>query len=585
MKSKKVQIDYIPVLTVAAVLPLLVYVHLYNCADHNVALLDSSATYSDFFSFGKSLLFGVLAFGMAWKMFSDRMISLTAKKQKHSFDNIFWLLFALGAWQMVSVFFAIDKKVALFGGYQRFEGTYVLLGYIVLCYYTYKITKQHGKTEWIVTALSISSIVMATAGLLQVFWQDPFMNKYIQMILLPFGGKGEVESTLKIPKAYMTLANPNTASVYLSMVIPFFFMAYFRSKSKQRILVLTALILDGIMLVFTGSRVGIVALGVTGVIGLVQYRKKVICQGKKTGLVLLAIVAIFFVANMSMKLTTMSLMERFEASSVRGTTHTVLQCETEEDGVHIKKGEKEYVLRFLSNDSLYLSLKIYDDKGADVSKTDFSYDTGTFTADEFSNVTISEVQIDEEPFLMVQEEQEWFFTYDENGGYLLYVGQDAYDKIGKVDKVDLNGYESFASGRGYIWSRALPLVKKYGVFGCGADNFVFAFPQDDYNGKRQYCENHRTIIEKPHNAFLQIAIQNGIPAVLLLVVFYILFLKRVWKKGNPFVKGAVLGTISYVIGMCFNDSNVMVTPVFFLFVGLAFGSVEKNIEKGENHAK
>ena len=43
--------------------------------------------------------------------------------------------------------------------------------------------------------------------------------------------------------------------------------------------------------------------------------------------------------------------------------------------------------------------------------------------------------------------------------------------------------ERLGSGRGYIWSRSIPLIKQAGFMGLGADTYPEYFPQNDFKGK------------------------------------------------------------------------------------------------------
>lgn len=53
------------------------------------------------------------------------------------------------------------------------------------------------------------------------------------------------------------------------------------------------------------------------------------------------------------------------------------------------------------------------------------------------------------------------------------------DEIQTADSV-LKGYEKLFTGRGYIWGRAIPLLKEHILVGSGPDTFVEEFPQQDY---------------------------------------------------------------------------------------------------------
>ncbi|MDY3775508.1 MAG: hypothetical protein SO023_10390, partial [Eubacterium sp.] len=175
---------------------------------------------------------------------------------------------------------------------------------------------------------------------------------------------------MAFPKAYMTLANPNTASVYIAMILPFLFMGLLTLKGWQQKLTIAAIALDAMLMVFTGSRVGIYSLIWTFVVGIVLGRKSLKGQWKKVVVGFLVVVALAVVANFAMKFTTMSLDERMAASRINGTTKEVLHCETKEDGIYLMKGAKEYRLSFDANEDFYMTLKVYDEQGNDVSERD-----------------------------------------------------------------------------------------------------------------------------------------------------------------------------------------------------------------------
>jgi O-antigen ligase len=159
------------------------------------------------------------------------------------------------------------------------------------------------------------------------------------------------------------------------------------------------------------------------------------------------------------------------------------------------------------------------------------------------------------------------------------------------DRVKLmDGYERFASSRGYIWSRSLPLLKDTLLIGYGPDMFAIKFPQHDYIGKINAYDNPSIIVDKPHNLYLQIGINTGVVSLLaLLAVFgmYIfdslkLYLKRDISTYLEHIGvGAVTGVIAYLGAAFFNDQIISVAPLFYVMVGLgiAVNHMVKNQEQ------
>jgi hypothetical protein len=95
------------------------------------------------------------------------------------------------------------------------------------------------------------------------------------------------------------------------------------------------------------------------------------------------------------------------------------------------------------------------------------------------------------------------------------------------ETLGFKGRESFASGRGYIWSRALPLLKKAVFLGLRSRiRLLIYFPQNDIAGKLNYGAIW-VIIGKPHNWYLQVAL--GSPGILSLA-FLLCFIIMVYYK-------------------------------------------------------
>ena len=99
-----------------------------------------------------------------------------------------------------------------------------------------------------------------------------------------------------------------------------------------------------------------------------------------------------------------------------------------------------------------------------------------------------------------------------------------------IEAVDFHGLETKGSGRIYIWSRTLPLLKKYFFVGSGPDTFYRAFPQNDYVGKEMYADTSARMIEKAHNGYLMTAVQTGVVSLILLLVFYGWYVKTFFRR-------------------------------------------------------
>ena len=169
------------------------------------------------------------------------------------------------------------------------------------------------------------------------------------------------------------------------------------------------------------------------------------------------------------------------------------------------------------------------------------------------------------------------YKITQNGFYILGHNSQAYKIENQVESWGFEGKESFASGRGYIWSRSLPLLQKTLWKGFGPDTYAIYFPQHDVVGKFKAFSNVAKLVDKPHNMYLQIAINTGLislgAVLILFAVYFFRSLKIYWKSNfDSWYARAGCGIFAAFIGYTgagvFNDSNLSVSPVFWTLLGI-----------------
>lgn len=82
-------------------------------------------------------------------------------------------------------------------------------------------------------------------------------------------------------------------------------------------------------------------------------------------------------------------------------------------------------------------------------------------------------------------------------------------------------FDSLFTGRGYIWRNTLPVIRNTLVFGHGAGTFEMYFKQFDFVGLLNSQGNVDLIVDKPHSLYLQIACNQGLLCSIAVVTIFI----------------------------------------------------------------
>jgi hypothetical protein len=259
-------------------------------------------------------------------------------------------------------------------------------------------------------------------------------------------------------------------------------------------------------------------------------------------------------------------------------THYALTDIRTEDEVIITYNDQDLFLN-LSTDNNELVITITDSNNNNVPYI-IKDETKEFviTDKRFSNIKVSPVIYNNLLCLNVNIEGfDWKFTSQTEDGSYYYINY-----YGKLDKIItarssiFTGYESYASHRGYIWSRTVPLLFHNFIIGSGADTFCIEFPQQDYVNLHNNGFSAQ-ILTKPHNLYLQFGVQFGVIALAAYLLFYGLYVfssVKLYISGNfknfysQIGASIFVGSIAYSITSISNDSNISVSPVYWVMLGI-----------------
>ncbi len=151
-------------------------------------------------------------------------------------------------------------------------------------------------------------------------------------------------------------------------------------------------------------------------------------------------------------------------------------------------------------------------------------------------------------------------------------------KLRKVESFGFKEYQNIANRRGFIWSRSIPLLKTYWFKGVGPNAFIIAFPNDDFVGSKRVGGN-TTLVDKPHNAFLQIYIQTGgISAIAYagLWIMYIVESARLFWRRKRYTDvqkiglGLFVGIFSFAVAGITNDTVVGSQNIYWILLGTGY---------------
>ena len=153
--------------------------------------------------------------------------------------------------------------------------------------------------------------------------------------------------------------------------------------------------------------------------------------------------------------------------------------------------------------------------------------------------------------------------------------------------------DRFGSGRGHIWRMGMSVVFDNPLLGTGPDTFFFALggrqvipaeptPEDPFPSwvtaqgmQLEAVEKYKVIYDKAHNAFLQIAVCMGIPALLAYLIFlgglFLPSVKRAFNRPVLFAFGAA--ALSYIIQTFFQIDTPIDRPLAWLALGVMAGEL------------
>jgi hypothetical protein len=508
--------------------------------------------------------------------------------------GIFWLF------TLLSSIFSPHRPTALWGIYDRAEGLITITCYIILFIYSIYTFKDTMNYKYIITPIIILVSVNSFLGLFQFIGQDLIKTNLGSAIVLPSEYRGATLNLLfEKGKLYGTLFHYDYVGSFVAMILPILFiLTLFEDEDIMHKITLGIGTILSLWLLFgSTSRAGMIGVLFAGIFGVVLYWKLIKPKWKPLAIFFISMLAIVVGINFAAK---GAIFERipglisdisyfFKDTSdfdyknsipIKDVKYTdkdaeiILQNETLkisfEHNDYVFKNSKDEVINYVKADAK-------DTKGTKA----YTYTT---TNEAFKNINFKSQKYSttssraDTLILNVDETKIFIFNLKQDNSIHMINANTRKDiNIDFPETFGFKGKEQLGSARGYIWSRSIPLIKDNPILGGGPDTFVYNFPQNDLLGKYYAYGDPNTVVDKPHNLYLQIAVNEGLVALiafLSIIAIYIFdsiklyALKQEFKKSQILGSVTFLGIIGYLFAGIFNDSVVSVAPVFWIVLGV-----------------
>lgn len=545
---------------------------------------------TDFFSYykmGAIIACSVLAVVLLlYKVFVQ---SFYIKRSYAYIPMIIYLVFVL-----LSYVFSEYKVFALWGWNDRFEGTVILFCYMIMLFYVINLVNSEKNVKWIVNLLAVSSTTLGLLGITQAMNHDFFKTALGKRLITPPSFWSHVDSLsfTFTNQIYQTVYNINYVSFYLTLLIPILGLLFIRSFMQgkdepvyKKIIWAALFVLLVFNLIGSASSGGLMGMAFVVLMGVLVLNKKIMTWWKP---VLILIVLTVIVAGASYSRWMPELTgaingvsgEEAQQNASIDTHHKFEYLETAGNVIKLSYDGEEITFETYPDDPS--ALKIIDPDGNPLSTEQIEGDHPEYRIqdDRYNWISVKPANDSEgnSYIVIVTDEQEWPFRVTPQGP-LFRTGTGRLIPLENVPAVGWENNQEFGSGRGYIWSRTIPMLKDTLFLGHGADTYCIYFPHQDYVGKYNsgtFSENIDIVVDKPHNMYFGAIVGTGGISMLALLALWGIYLvqsfniyrKQRYTEYLSYVgAGIFFGICGFLVSGLVNDSTVSVMPMFYGLLG------------------
>lgn len=573
MQKYRFKIRLLPVIAFTAIILLLLKAHCYTLDIGHMknVPVSSDTELWDIFCHVKAQAILIIticsALTMGYLLITGQM---KLKKNKIYIPMIIYIVCVLTSYLLSDY-----KQMAWIGGISRFEGTRVILCYFFMLFYTINVVDDIRDVISIVVPTLCGIFIACIIGLTQLFGHD-ILETEVSRILI--AGDQMLETNFKPGQVYQTVYNMNYVGMYLALIIPFLLLTLFMAckifkthKAYQFhltnnqlifIIVISIILLLVIVLNVYGSKSlgGVLGIGASIMMFIILNLKD-----KQKSIILFIISVIAFLGILAI----VYIIGKDDRKCIDYFITGMDQITTSVDG-------KEITVYYIRND---ISYELRDDDGNLLSMSESNRRKGFYKANDArygeklafglrneAGEHVLEIDADEEEFI---------FRLDEEKGALYRNPFGNEVSLRKIPNIGFKGHLTAGSGRAYIWSRTIPLLRDNLLIGSGADTFFMVFPHDDYAGKYSSKTLFNIIFDKPHSMYFQMIQGTGGVSLIAFFVMIFIYISQVIKNNRkemqPVSNAIAAGVIGFLIAGMFNDSSVCTMPIFYGMLGMGIG--------------
>ena len=454
------------------------------------------------------------------------------------------------------------------------------------------IAQKKSALKLILAGLLFSAFIASLIGLFQFIGRvelfgkvceplDFFKTNLGRMLIIPREYRG-LNVNFSTQQIYSTLYNSNFVGSFMGMALLLSVVLFIYDTNKTRKVIFCILSL----LIFSNwagclSRAGYVGVISAVLIFIVIVILRFILLKKKAdrdliksfsrnaAIIVSVLIGLFFVLDLSSK---SSISRQFSRLYVKSEPDEIIDVKITSDTILYLTSSTEMQIRLVSND-----LQFFSGDGSRLvptfKKSDASY---RFDCPNYSKYRFS---LDKNYILSLYYGEALINIAITNQGFKIFDARYGVSDVKKTPCWGFKGMEGWGSNRGYEWSRTIPLLKNVVFLGNGPDTFAFYFPQQDYIAKLKYFGDPYIIVDKPHNMYLQTAVNTGCVSLISILIIFISYvvtsIKIMFNNDRRTVYsivslGVFLGNTAYMIAALSNDSLISVAPVFWIMLGLGY---------------